>query len=107
MTRRLASWPPRRRTPHAHRDWFYALHLDSAPRPRFFVDLLFEPRDLWVGVYWDRPKNDWDHALDVYVTLLPMLPIKVMIRMTGAKVWFGAARKAVRLRLRYGYWEDE
>lgn len=34
---------------------------------------LFEPRDIWVGVYWKR----FPAALDVYVCLLPMLPLNI------------------------------
>lgn len=35
--------------------------------------LLFEPRDLWIGVYW---KKDCTHG-HVYICLIPMLPILV------------------------------
>ncbi len=48
------------------------------------VSLLAEPRDLWVGVYWNvtRPActactRHW--TLDVYVCVIPMLPIKVTL----------------------------
>lgn len=33
--------------------------------------ILFEPRDLWVGVFWDRRPGE----LRVYVCLLPALPL--------------------------------
>jgi hypothetical protein len=33
--------------------------------------LLFEPRDIWVGVYWKR----YPCALDIYICFLPMVPI--------------------------------
>jgi hypothetical protein len=45
------------------------------------VRLLFEPRDLWVGIYWRvirfyqpprRPRR-WD----IYICLIPTLPIRV------------------------------
>jgi hypothetical protein len=42
------------------------------------IRLLFEPRDVWVGVFWTRlrfydpPRRRWD----VYVCLVPMLPIR-------------------------------
>lgn len=47
------------------------------------VRIKFEPRDLWVGVYWDySPKSDpddfYDYAtLDIYICIVPMLPIKL------------------------------
>lgn len=40
------------------------------------VKLLVEPRDLWVGLYWNRfPK-----ALDLYVCIVPVLPVNIYIQ---------------------------
>ena len=40
---------------------------------------MFEPRDLWVGIYWtntwDFPEGEW-RAFDLYLCILPMLPIR-------------------------------
>lgn len=41
------------------------------------VALIFEPRDLWLGIYWNPVESlmgNWI-ALDVYVCVLPCLPI--------------------------------
>lgn len=38
----------------------------------------FEPRDLWVGVYWDRRHHPPE--LDVYVCLVPCFPLHVRFR---------------------------
>lgn len=35
--------------------------------------LLFEPRDLWVGIYW---KLDCTHGY-IYVCMVPMLPLQI------------------------------
>jgi len=43
------------------------------------VRIFFEPRDLWVGVYWTK-RAAYGHnqaETDVYICLLPMLPIRV------------------------------
>jgi hypothetical protein len=40
------------------------------------VHLLFEPRDLWVGVFWDRRNGD----TFVYVCVIPCLPIRFRIQ---------------------------
>lgn len=43
------------------------------------VSVKFEPRDLWVGVYWNR----WCKALcytDIFICLVPCLPIKITKR---------------------------
>lgn len=37
--------------------------------------LKFDPRDVWVGVYW----NPNPGRLDVYVCLLPLLPIHLCL----------------------------
>lgn len=35
------------------------------------LQIIFEPRDAWIGVYWNRIGN----AMDVYICLLPFLPL--------------------------------
>lgn len=35
------------------------------------VQIFFEPRDLWLGLFWTRRPDE----LRVYVCLVPMLPI--------------------------------
>jgi len=49
----------------AHKAW---AHLTIA--------LLWEPRDLWFGVYWDHRKALVDSSMYVYVCIVPMLPIR-------------------------------
>jgi hypothetical protein len=44
----------------------------------------FEPRDLWIGVYWRYERLSTIWRLDVYVCLVPCFPV----RMT----WRGLAR---------------
>lgn len=41
------------------------------------IDLKFEPRDLWIGVYWNlvRSVESNYRRLDVYVCVLPMWPL--------------------------------
>jgi len=40
--------------------------------------LIFEPRDLWIGIYWDGKKlGEYDRELTIYVCLLPCLPIRL------------------------------
>jgi hypothetical protein len=46
------------------------------------VWLKFEPRDLWVGVYWNvtgaqELPNPLKRRIDVYICLVPMLPIHI------------------------------
>lgn len=42
--------------------------------------VLWDPRDLWIGAYWTCPDVSWHQAVDVYVCLLPCLPLKLMLR---------------------------
>ncbi len=37
--------------------------------------LKFEPRDLWIGVYWDRSPV----RLDVYICVVPCFPLHIRI----------------------------
>lgn len=46
---------------------------------RISIELLFEIRDIWVGLYWDVNyqdiPNEWH--LDVYICLIPMFPLHI------------------------------
>lgn len=44
----------------------------------WYVEILWEPRDLWLGVYWNRPQNH-ERDLELYICLLPCLPIRVSL----------------------------
>lgn len=50
---------------------------------RVCVAVLFEPRDLLIGAYWNVSETieDYRHTrrLDVYVCLLPLLPLRVSV----------------------------
>ncbi len=49
------------------------------------VSLCFEPRDLWVGVYWDKADvhpSLHGGGVNVFICVLPMLPIVI------EKYWF-------------------
>lgn len=39
---------------------------------RWFVRIEWKPQDCWLGVFW---KRDYPWALDVWICLLPMLPL--------------------------------
>lgn len=38
--------------------------------------IIFEPRDLWIGIYWTR-KASW---LWIYVCLVPCLPLRLVLK---------------------------
>jgi hypothetical protein len=41
------------------------------------MKLLFEPRDLWVGVYWDRkPFFTQADVITIYVVLIPTIVLR-------------------------------
>jgi hypothetical protein len=47
----------------------------------------FEPRDLWVGLYWDRSTFHWH----IYLCLLPLLPLHIWWPHTPKPPFPGAA----------------
>lgn len=48
-------------------------------KPMPEVKLKFEPRDIWVGIYWNlsRSIESAYRKLDVYICVVPMLPIRL------------------------------
>ena len=59
----------------------------ATPRDkRFERTIKFEPRDLWVGVYWDHQPYIWnpdgtEHTVfDLYVCLIPCFPLHLSWR---------------------------
>lgn len=49
-------------------------------RDRIIVNWLFDPRDLWVGLYWKEPYwEGWNYQLTFYVTIIPTLPLQVTV----------------------------
>ena len=45
------------------------------------IRILFEPRDLFMGVYWKIDEALLGKWLIVYVLILPMLPIRFTFRL--------------------------
>lgn len=52
---------------------------DEPPHRRFTVRLLWEPRDIWIGVFWNQHQEEdsfWIYRFTfVYVCLIPCLPL--------------------------------
>ena len=40
------------------------------------VGLVWEPRNLWVGVHWQKDRTN-AHGMFVFICLLPCLPIRI------------------------------
>jgi len=44
------------------------------------ISFEFCKKDLWIGIYWDKHPRD-EHVLwDVYICIIPMLPIHIRKR---------------------------
>lgn len=53
-----------------------------ADEPKAHVQLMFEPRDLWLGIYW-TPSPD---RLEVYLCIVPMFPLKLTARLSKRRL---------------------
>jgi len=43
------------------------------------IRIQFEPRDIWIGVYWTKEQTGRGRLLTLYICLVPMLPITLQI----------------------------
>ena len=50
-------------------------------KPRLIAQFQFEPRDLWVGLFWQRTEI----ALHLYVCLIPLVPLHVTVARVPGK----------------------
>jgi hypothetical protein len=44
------------------------------------VALLFDMRDLWIGIYWKQERKPFYDVLILYICIIPTLPIKIIRR---------------------------
>lgn len=54
-------------------------HMIKLPFRIESIKLLFEPRDLWLGLYWDIKQIFRRNYLSLYFCFLPLLPLKIVI----------------------------
>ena len=48
------------------------------------MKIKFEPRDLWVGVYWNIDRHDLAYqSLNIYICIIPMFPICLQFPWAG------------------------
>ena len=57
---------------------------------RFRVLWLWEPRDLWVGIYWTPYREATYPGLKLYLCLIPTLPICLEIWPTTGRSQYSA-----------------
>ena len=54
-----------------------------------WVTLMFEPRDVWVGLYWTTEEAHRQHGVSyprlllLYICLIPMFPIRISLQRSG------------------------
>jgi hypothetical protein len=56
---------------------------DEIPSRRFTARLLWEPRDIYIGVFWNRVRagGPRDRFLIIYVCIVPCLPLALAWRL--------------------------
>lgn len=47
-------------------------------RLKWSVSIEWKPEDCWVGVFWRKPR--FGHSVDIWICIIPMLPIHIKRR---------------------------
>jgi hypothetical protein len=47
------------------------------------IQLLFEPRDFWIGLYWTFKTDAIGRKLLLYLCLVPCFPVRIEVRLEG------------------------
>lgn len=61
---------------------------------RLSLRVIWDPRDLWIGLYWDGTKDDWR----VYLCFLPCLPIRLHVQRSFGGIFPEALRDLRRVK---------
>lgn len=74
------------------------IRMDDTPMKKPTVRLKWEPRDLWIGVYWTREWGGWwDNPVrdgwSAYICILPCLPIHIR---WGGIDWEAVSRRPLK-----------
>lgn len=56
--------------------------MKSQLKPGFDIEAKLEPRDLWIGIYWNYKNKGhffgkWQRQFDLYICLIPMIPLHI------------------------------
>lgn len=51
------------------------MRLRIVDKPRLIAQFQFEPRDLWVGLFWQRTEV----AFHLYICVIPLVPLHITI----------------------------
>jgi len=65
----------------------------------FTLKILFEPRDLWIGIFWDadwmwdhyseeRPKKLYMTQFRLFITIIPMFPLRLVVHVQPFLAWW-------------------
>ena len=52
-----------------------------ADKVKLEISIEFEPRDIWLGIYWDY--REIYKMFHIYICIIPMLPIHITLDFPG------------------------
>lgn len=71
----LLQWLDSTRHSFGQKTWFIGKRRDRGPRFMLEVELFWEARDLWSGLFWKH----WPAAFEFYLCIVPGLPLRIYV----------------------------